>query len=141
MTKKLTWVSLILTVLGVLDSAYLLIYKISNNNAMCLGSGDCSTVNASRYSEINGIPVSLLGLFAYLAILILLILEIRILFSSDNSNLFVFGISLVGVLFSVYLTYIEFFVIHAVCPFCIISAIVIVLIFIISIIKLVKASN
>jgi len=141
MTKKLTWVSLILTVLGVLDSAYLLIYKISNNNAMCLGSGDCSTVNASRYSEINGIPVSLLGLFAYLAILILLILEIRILFSSDNSNLLVFGISLVGVLFSVYLTYIEFFVIHAVCPFCIISAIVIVLIFIISIIKLVKASN
>jgi len=140
MNKKLTWVSLILTVLGVLDSTYLLIYKISNNKAMCLGSGECSTVNASRYSEINGIPISLLGIIAYLLILALLILEIRKNLSSDNSNLMVFGISLVGVLFSAYLTYIELFVIHAVCPFCVISAIVITLIFIISIVKLVKAS-
>jgi uncharacterized membrane protein len=141
MTKKLNWVSMILAVIGILDSVYLLIYKITNNYAMCLGSGDCSTVNASRYSTIYGIPVSLLGILAYLAILIFLILEFRNLFSSDNSNLLVFGISLVGVLFSAYLTYIEFYVIHAVCPFCIVSAIVITLIFIISIIKLVKASK
>lgn len=141
MTKKLNWVSMILTITGILDSVYLFIYKISNNNAMCLGSGECSTVNASRYSTINGIPVSLLGILAYLAIFILLILELRKVFSSDNSNLLVFGISLVGVLFSAYLTYIEFYVIHAICPFCIISAVVITLIFIISIIKLVRASK
>jgi uncharacterized membrane protein len=141
MTKKLNWVSLVLTAIGILDSVYLFIYKISNNNAMCLGSGECSTVNASRYSTIYGIPVSLLGILAYLAIFILLILELRKVFSSDNSNLLVFGISLVGVLFSAYLTYIEFYVIHAICPFCIISAVVITLIFIISIIKLVRASK
>jgi uncharacterized membrane protein len=141
MTKKLNWVSLVLTAIGILDSVYLLIYKITNNYAMCLGSGECSTVNASRYSTIYGIPVSLLGILAYLAILILFFLEWKKVFSSDNSNLLVFGISLVGVLFSAYLTYIEFYVIHAVCPFCIISAIVITLIFIISIIKLVRASK
>ena len=141
MTKKLNWVSLVLTAIGILDSVYLFIYKITNNYAMCLGSGECSTVNASRYSMIYGIPVSLLGILAYLAIFILLILELRKVFSSDNSNLLVFGISLVGVLFSAYLTYIEFYVIHAVCPFCIISAFVITLIFIISIIKLVRASK
>lgn len=141
MNKKITWVSFILALIGILDSIYLFIYKLSNNNAMCLGNGDCATVNASRYSEIYGIPVSLLGILAYLAILILIIFEVRNIFTKENSNLLVFGISLVGVIFSAYLTYIEYFVIFAVCPFCILSAVVITLLFIISIYKLFKASS
>lgn len=141
MNKKITWLSIILAGIGIIDSTYLLIYKLSKNNAMCLGNGDCATVNASRYSEIYGIPVSLLGILAYLAILALLIFEYRNIFTKENSNLLVFGISLVGVIFSAYLTYIEYFVIFAVCPFCILSAIVITLLFIISIFKLFKASS
>jgi uncharacterized membrane protein len=141
MTKKLTWISIILSLIGVLDSTYLFIYKISKNNAMCLGNGDCATVNASRYSMIYGIPVSLLGMFAFLAILVLLIFEYRNIFTKGNSNLLIFGITLVGVIFSAYLTYIEYFVIFAVCPFCILSATVITLLFIISIYKLFKASS
>ena len=141
MIKKLTWTSIFLALIGILDSTYLFIYKISNNNAMCLGNGDCATVNASRYSEIYGIPVSLLGLLAYLAILALLIFEFRHIVTKENSNLLIFGISLVGVIFSAYLTYIEYYVIYAVCPFCILSAIVITIIFIISIIKLLKTSS
>jgi uncharacterized membrane protein len=136
MNKKLIWASLVLAFIGMLDSVYLLIYKISKNNAMCLGNGDCSTVNASRYSEIYGIPVSLLGILADLAITALLFLELRKIISRENSTLLVFGLSLVGVIFSAYLTYVEFYVIHAVCPFCIISAIVIALIFVISILRL-----
>ena len=128
----------ILSVIGLIDSVYLLIYKLSNNNAMCLGSGDCATVNASRYSELYGIPVALLGVLAYLAIIILVFFEMRNLFTKENSSLLIFGISLVGVLFSGYLTYIEYFVIHAVCPFCVASAIVITIIFIISLIRLVN---
>ena len=141
MSKKNTLVSLILAVLGVVDSTYLLIYKISKNNAMCLGNGDCATVNASRYSEIYGIPVSLLGILAYLAIVVVLILGLRKMINPDNSNLIVFGLSLVGVIFSAYLTYIEFFVIYAVCPFCIISAVIITLIFIFSIIQFMNSSK
>jgi len=141
MNKKLTWASIFLALVGVLDSTYLFIFKLSKNNAMCLGNGDCATVNASRYSEIYGIPVSLLGLLAYLAILALLIFEYRNILTKGNSNLLVFGISLVGVIFSAYLTYIEYFVIFAVCPFCILSAIVITILFIISIFKLFKASE
>jgi uncharacterized membrane protein len=141
MTKKLNWISIILAVIGILDSIYLLVYKISNNNAMCLGNGDCATVNASRYSEIYGIPVSLLGLVAYLAVLALLIFEMRNIVTKENSNLLVFGISLVGVVFSAYLTYIEYFVIYAVCPFCVLSAVVITLLFILSIIKLFRPQN
>jgi uncharacterized membrane protein len=141
MKNKSIWTTLILAGIGLIDSVYLLIFKLSNNNAMCLGNGDCATVNASRYSELYGIPVSLLGVLAYLVIIILVFFELRNLFTKDNSNLLVFGVSLVGVLFSAYLTYIEYFVIFAVCPFCVVSAIVISAIFILSTIRLVKNLN
>ena len=130
--------SMLLAFLGALDALYLWIYKISNNDKMCLGSGDCATVNYSPYSEINGIPVALLGLFAYLAMLAILLLETTWKPAGKYGTYLVFGISLAGVLFSAYLTFIEFFVIHAVCPFCIISAVVITFIFIMAIIRLVK---
>ncbi|MFN2216447.1 MAG: vitamin K epoxide reductase family protein [Anaerolineales bacterium] len=139
MKKKTIWITMILAGIGLIDSIYLYIFKISSNNAMCLGNGDCATVNASRYSELYGIPVSLLGILAYLAIIVLLIFELRNIFTKENSNLLVFGIGLVGVLFSAYLTYIEYFVIYAVCPFCVASAIVMTVIFIISTIRLIKS--
>lgn len=139
MNRKLIWTTIILSLLGLFDSIYLYIYKLSKNNAMCLGSGDCATVNSSPYSMLYGIPVSVLGIIAYLVILILLFFELKEIFFRENSNYIVFGISLIGVLFSTYLTYVEYFVIFAVCPFCVASAIIIVIIFIISIIRLIKA--
>ena len=132
---------LVLAGFGLVDSIYLYIYKLSNITAMCLGNGGCATVNASRYSELYGIPVSLLGVFAYLAIIILPLLELRNIISEDNSNLLVFGVSLVGILFSAYLTYIEYFVIYAVCPFCVASAVIITIIFIFSSIRLARNLN
>lgn len=135
---RIRWGSIFLSILGVLDSLYLLIYKYSSNDEMCLGSGDCATVNYSRYSEIYGIPVALLGMLAYLAILIILSLEPHWKLASRYSTYLVFGASLVGFLFSAYLTYIEFFVIFAICPFCIASAIILTMIFILSTYRLVK---
>ena len=69
MDKWLYRISVALAVLGLLVSIYMTIYKVTSNNAMCLGSGDCSTVNASRYSEVNGIPVAVFGVIGYAAIL------------------------------------------------------------------------
>jgi uncharacterized membrane protein len=136
--QSLRWASILLALLGAADATYLWIYKISSNDRMCLGSGDCATVNYSPYSEIYGIPVALLGLLAYLAILAILALEPRWKLAGESGPITIFGMGLVGVLFSVYLTYVEFFIITAVCPFCVISAIVIALLFILSIIRLVK---
>jgi uncharacterized membrane protein len=136
--KKLRWASLILAMLGVLDSIYLLIYKFSGNDKLCLGSGDCATVNYSPYSEIYGIPVSLLGVIGYAAIVAVLALESRLRLLQEYGRLANFGMSLVGVLFSAYLTYVEAFILHAYCPFCVTSAIIITVIFIVSIIRLIK---
>ena len=134
----LYWCSVVVTILGALDAIYLLIYKLTGNTHMCLGNGGCHDVNFSSYSEIYGIPVSIFGLSAYLAILCILVLEERMKIAKENGPLAIFGISLGGVVFSAYLTYLEIYVIHAICPFCVASAILIILLFILAIIRLVK---
>jgi uncharacterized membrane protein len=75
---------------------------------------------------------------AYLVIAAVILMEPRLKLLAENGPLLLFGMSLVGVGFSVYLTYLELYVIHAVCPFCVASAIIITLIFILAIIRLVK---
>ena len=134
----LYWSSVVLAALAALDALYLLIFKLTGNSQMCLGNGGCHDVNFSPYSEIYGIPVSIFGLLAYLAILGILFLEARVKIIKENGPLVNFGIGLVGVAFSIYLTYLEIYVIHAICPFSVASAILITLIFILAIIRLVK---
>lgn len=121
---------MIVTGIGLLDAVYLIILKYSNNKAMCIqGLGDCWSVNISRYSMIGGIPVSVLGALAYLAILALLLLELRGGIWKSQGVMINFGLSLIGVLFSAYLTYLEIAVIHAICPFCVLSAICMLVLF------------
>lgn len=134
----LKWASIVLAILGAADAIYLLVLKYTQLEALCVGNHGCITVNNSIYSEIYGIPVSVFGIAAYLAITGILLLEPRLELAKENGPLSIFGISLAGVAFSAYLTWLEFYVIHAVCPFCIASAIIITLIFILAIIRLVK---
>ncbi len=139
MNKKLYWTSIVFAIMGLLVSIYMTIYKLTANDAMCLGSGDCSTVNASRYSEIYGIPVALFGVAGFLAILAVHFMENRdSRFFQEQGTLMVFGMGLFGFVFSLYLTYLEFYVIHAVCPFCVASAVAITIVFIVGIIRLAK---
>jgi uncharacterized membrane protein len=105
---------------------------------MCLGSGDCHTVNSSRYSEVYGIPVAVIGAGGYLAILGLLLLEQRVPFLQRNASMILFGLALTGFLFTVYLIYVEIALIHALCPFCITSQVAMSAIFILSILRLMR---
>ena len=137
----LFWSSIILAVLGAADAIYLLIYKLTGNNQMCLGNGGCHDVNFSPFSEIYGIPVSVFGISAFLAILCILVLEKRLKIVEKYGPLVIFGICLGGVVFTAYLTYLEVYIIHAICPFCVASAVLITLLFILAIIRLVKQTS
>ena len=129
-TIKLWGWSLAIAGIGFLDAVYLIILKYTNNKGMCLqGIGDCWSVNISRYSMIGGIPVAVLGAVGFLAIIALLLLENRGGFWQDQGLMINFGLSLIGVLFSAYLTYLEIAVIHAICPFCVLSAICMLILF------------
>lgn len=138
MEKWLYRISMILVVIGLIVSIYMTIYKATSNDALCLGSGDCSTVNASRYSEVYGIPVASVGIAGYLAILLVHWYERRDEFFEKNGPLLIFGMALTGFLFTVYLIYVEFAILKALCPFCLASQTAMTIIFIISIIRLVR---
>ena len=138
MEKRLSQLAIMLAIIGLLVSIYMTIYKITSNDSMCIGSGDCKTVNASRYAEVYGIPVAVLGVAGYAAILAVLLLERRPGFFEQNGSMLFFGLSLTGFLFTLYLIFVEVALIKAYCPFCITSQTVMTIIFIISVIRLVR---
>lgn len=134
------WIFVITSVIGIVNGLYLTLLKLTNNKNLCIqGLGDCWSVNTSKYSQILGIPVALLGTLAFLSILLIFVLEEKIGFLRDYSKYLLFGLSLVGVLFSAYLTYIELAVIQAICPFCVLSALAMAVLFALSVIRLVKS--
>jgi len=138
MDKWLYRISVILVVVGLLVSIYMTIYKVTSNDALCLGSGDCSTVNASRYSEVYGIPVASVGIAGYFAILLVHWYERRDKFFEKNGPMFIFGMALTGFLFTLYLIYVEFAILKAICPFCLASQTAMTIIFIISVVRLIR---
>jgi uncharacterized membrane protein len=141
MDRKLRLTAYILAGIGLLDSLYLTWVEATHSEAFCGGSGDCATVANSPYSEIAGIPIALLGMGAYLLIIALLYLETRGGFWKSYSPLIIFGLSLAGVIYSAYLTFLEIWVIKAICPYCVVSAIVMLLLLVISIVRLVRGGN
>ena len=138
MDKWLYRSSVVLVVLGLLVSIYMTIYKVTSNDSMCLGSGDCSAVNASRYSEVNGIPVAAIGVLGYVAILAVLYFETRNDFFKKNGTLLIFGMALTGFLFTVWLIYVEIAYLRAICPFCVTSQVAMTIIFIIAVMRLIR---
>ena len=122
---------------GLLDTGYLTIIKLTKAPLYCTpGLGDCEAVNSSRYSVILGIPVAYIGLAAYLAILFLLVFGDKIKFLAPFTHYLLFGIGLIGFLCSIYFTYLEIWVIKAVCQWCVISAIFMTVIFVSSLVFL-----
>lgn len=138
MDKWLYRSSVVLVILGLLVSIYMTIYKVTSNDSMCLGSGDCSAVNASRYSEVNGFPVAAIGMIGYVAILAALYFEKRSDFFQKNGTMLVFGMSLTGFLFTLWLIYVELNLLHAICPFCVTSQVAMTIIFILAVIRLIR---
>jgi uncharacterized membrane protein len=120
-----------LAMAGFLISAYLTWTYLNGAVPVCVGgSGGCEAVQTSRYSEILGVPVAVLGLFAYGAMLLCAVLRGE---KAAVSGAFV---ALVGVLFSAYLSYLELFVLRAICQWCVASALLVVAYFVLGTLRL-----
>lgn len=110
-----------LAVAGLLISAYLTWVHYMGVAPVCVGgSGSCETVQSSSYATIFGVPVAVLGLVGYSGLLFSALLQ------GEVGVYLGILIALVGVLFSAYLTYLEVFVIHAICEWCVASAAIMV---------------
>ncbi len=125
------WVVPLLVVIGLGVSVYLSYVEVTHTDAICGPVGNCNAVQQSPYARLFGlIPVGVLGIFGYLLIGITWLLHEL---GPENWRgilaLLLWGLTLGGVLFSIYLTFLEPFVIGATCAWCITSAIVITLLF------------
>lgn len=138
MDKRLAQAALLAALVGIGISIYMTIFKLTDNSALCLGNGGCSVVNASRYSAIYGIPLGVFGVVGYAAIALTLWFEKRHPLLQAYGNMLAMGMALAGVLYSAYLTYLEIYVIRAICPFCVASAIAISLAFIFTLIRFIR---
>jgi uncharacterized membrane protein len=131
-------ISIALALLGLAVSIYMTIFKLTDNERMCLGNGGCSKINSSAYAEVYGIPVAVVGIGGYAVIAALVFMEDRNKFLKQNGTMLVFGLTLIGFLFTLYLVYVELALIKALCPFCVTSQITMTILFILSIIRLAR---
>ena len=133
-------ITLALSLLGLFDSLYLLYTYTSPARPMaCLGTG-CDAVRASAYSTWWGVPVPVFGVLGYALLAIVILAES--MFSgflarwARRAFLVMTGF---GFLFSLYLEYLQGFVIHAYCVWCVTSGVVMTALFVLAIIDVVHA--
>ncbi len=118
---------LVVAVLGILVASYLSYVETSGAVAVCGPVGDCNTVQQSEYAVLLGlIPVGTLGLFAYVAIIVMWFLaRSGSRPTADYAGLLLLATAFLGTLFSIYLTFLEPFVIGATCAWCLASSVAI----------------
>ena len=118
---------IVLVLIGFADATYLTVKHFQGQIPPCT-IGGCETVLTSKYAVVAGIPISLLGAIYYLFLAILLFM-----YQDISKEIFLrisLWISGLGILFSLWLTYLQIFVIKAFCSYCAVSATISLIIFI-----------
>jgi uncharacterized membrane protein len=115
---RLAVVLLALAGLGI--AAYLTYARYAHATIVCT-TGGCETVQSSDYAEVLGIPVAVLGLVGYAAILVTAFLP------GESARLVGAALALGGLVFSVYLIFVQIFPIGAFCVWCLASDLVMAL--------------
>jgi len=123
-----------LALIGVFVSTYLTLFKLGYTGELKCSVGSCETVNTSQWATFLGLPVAAWGLGFYVVALILSMLGIQEKYADSRT----FSVALVvltgwGVVFSGWLTYLELFVINAICIWCVTSACIVAIMFLVSI--------
>lgn len=124
----------VLALAGIFVALYLLMYKLGMIGELNCSIGSCETVNTSKWATLLGLPVAAWGVGFYVGLFGLGLLSVQQRHADSrrmSQNLVVF--SGVGVLFSAWLTYLELFVIHAVCQWCVVSAVIVTAIFVVAV--------
>jgi uncharacterized membrane protein len=110
----------LLAVAGCGIAAYLTVVHYAHQPIACSSIGDCELVNSSKYAELAGLPVALLGAGAYVTLFVLV--AAAWLRQDATALLAAWGVALASFAFSMYLTYVELRVLHAICVYCVGSA-------------------
>ncbi|QPC81443.1 vitamin K epoxide reductase family protein [Phototrophicus methaneseepsis] len=118
--NRLKYVAYALIIGGIIVTTYLSYLKANQALAVCVQGGafNCNVVLNSVYSELFGIPIAYLGWLVYIILGAMLLLESRVEFFQNNGRILMFGLALFAWVFSMYLVYLQFFVLQALCQWC-----------------------
>ena len=129
-------VTAVLALIGAAIAGYLTWVHYAGLEPVCVGGGGgCEKVQSSRWAELAGVPVAVLGLAGYVAILASLVLP------EEPGALAAAFLSLVGFGFSAWLTYVEIEKIDAICQWCVASAIVMTALALVSVARLLRGAG
>ena len=117
MADRLRPAAIAVALAGLGIAGYLTLVHYTGGSPVCGIAHGCATVQASEYAELAGVPVALLGLLGYLAILAALALD------GEGARTVAAGIALGGFGFSAWLTYVEVVRLEAICVWCVGSAV------------------
>jgi uncharacterized membrane protein len=132
----------LLSLVGILIALYLTLYKIGVVGDLSCSIGSCETVNTSRWATFLGLPVAAWGLAAYVALFALSLAGTTDRYAASRGlSWLLVAIAGWSVLFSAWLTYLELFIIHAICIWCVTSAVILVAIFVASVVDLKSATG
>jgi uncharacterized membrane protein len=129
--RRLRIAGLVVVLAGVGVASYLTYVHYAGLQPFCAGGGHgCQRVQSSSYARLGGIPVALLGLAGYLAV------AAALLAPGEHARLAAAALAVSGFGFSAYLTYLELFVIDAICQWCVTSAVLMTLLAVITVWRL-----
>jgi len=127
----------LLALVGLFVALYLWLHALGFGGPIKCGTGGCDTVQTSPWAVFLGLPVAFYGVVGYGAIFVVALVALRPAALLERKwNVVLAGLATGGVLFTAYLTYLELFVIHAICRWCVGSAVIITAIWIVSLLSL-----
>jgi uncharacterized membrane protein len=127
----------LLALVGLFIALYLWLHALGFGGPIKCGTGGCDTVQTSPWAVFLGLPVAFYGVVGYGAIFVVAIVALRPAALLERKwNVVLVGLATGGVLFTAYLTYLELFVIHAICRWCVGSAVIITAIWIVALLSL-----
>jgi len=132
---KLRAAAIVVAVIGLGIATYLTIVHYAGGSPVCAIAHGCATVQKSRYAELAGVPVAVLGLLGYVALLVSLARD------TEAFRTAAAFIAIAGLAFSGWLTYVEVFTLHAICIWCVGSAICMALLAILTTLRMLRASE
>jgi uncharacterized membrane protein len=129
--RRLRVAAFVLTLAGIGVAAYLTYVHYAGLQPFCAGgSHGCERVQSSSYASVGGLPVALLGLAGYVAIAAALVAP------GERARVAATALAVTGFGFSAYLTYLELFVIDAICQWCVASAVILTLLTVVTVWRL-----
>jgi uncharacterized membrane protein len=129
--RRLRLAARAIVVVGVAVAAYLTYVHYAGLQPFCAGgSGGCERVQSSSYAKLAGVPVAVLGLAGYVAI------AVALSAAGERAQLAAAALAVTGFGVSAYLTYLELFVIHAICQWCVASAVLVTMLAVLTVWRL-----